>query len=148
MQTEVVSVDPVHPDMTSIERAAELLCAGEVVVFPTETVYGLGADAFQARAVERIFAAKGRPFSDPLIVHIAEGDALQLLSFETIEPLRPERIDRIGKQQHFDILRPEAFQLRRGTQRLGVVASQIIDRVLADLYARQIIRQRRPAILR
>ena len=80
MQTEVVSVDPVHPDMASIERAVALLCAGEVVVFPTETVYGLGADAFQARAVERIFAAKGRPFSDPLIVHIAEENTLKLLT--------------------------------------------------------------------
>ncbi len=80
MHTEVLAVDPVHPDPSIIERAAALLRAGEVVVFPTETVYGLGAAALQTGAVERIFAAKGRPFNDPLIVHIAEEDALEQLT--------------------------------------------------------------------
>ena len=55
-----------------IAEAAALLRAGRLVAFPTETVYGLGADATNAEAVAGIFAAKGRPFSDPLIVHIAE----------------------------------------------------------------------------
>jgi len=77
IHTEVVHIDAVHPEMAIIERAAALIRAGEVVVFPTETVYGLGADALQTQAVERIFAAKGRPFSDPLIVHIAGERALQ-----------------------------------------------------------------------
>ena len=80
MHTEVLAIDPVHPDPSIIERAAALLRAGEVVVFPTETVYGLGAAALQTGAVERIFAAKGRPFNDPLIVHIAEEDALEQLT--------------------------------------------------------------------
>ena len=80
MYTEVLAIDPVHPDPSIIERAAALLRAGEVVVFPTETVYGLGAAALQTGAVERIFAAKGRPFNDPLIVHIAEEDALEQLT--------------------------------------------------------------------
>jgi L-threonylcarbamoyladenylate synthase len=80
MHTEVLAVDPVHPDPSIIEHAAALLRAGEVVVFPTETVYGLGAAALQTGAVERIFAAKGRPFNDPLIVHIAEEDALEQLT--------------------------------------------------------------------
>lgn len=80
IDTEVVTVDPVHPEAAKIERAAALIRAGEVVVFPTETVYGLGADALQPRAVERIFAAKGRPLSDPLIVHIADEDALRELA--------------------------------------------------------------------
>jgi L-threonylcarbamoyladenylate synthase len=79
MHTEVLAIDPVHPDPATIERAADLLRAGEVVVFPTETVYGLGADALQMGAVERIFAAKGRPFNDPLIVHIAGEEALEQL---------------------------------------------------------------------
>jgi L-threonylcarbamoyladenylate synthase len=55
----------------SIERAAELIRAGRLVAFPTETVYGLGANALDAVAVERIFAAKGRPRTSPLIVHVA-----------------------------------------------------------------------------
>jgi L-threonylcarbamoyladenylate synthase len=79
-RTEVLVVDPVYPDSSSIERAAALLRCGEVVVFPTETVYGLGADALETSAVERIFAAKGRPFSDPLIVHIADEAALEQLT--------------------------------------------------------------------
>lgn len=80
IDTQVIPVDPVHPDQAVIERAAELLRAGQVVVFPTETVYGLGADAFQPAALERIFAAKGRPFSDPLIVHIADQSWLEQLT--------------------------------------------------------------------
>ncbi|WP_018132989.1 L-threonylcarbamoyladenylate synthase [Effusibacillus pohliae] len=54
-----------------IERAAELLRQGELVAFPTETVYGLGAHAMDAAAVDKIFQAKGRPADNPLIVHIA-----------------------------------------------------------------------------
>ena len=56
----------------SVERAAELIRAGRLVAFPTETVYGLGANALDAAAVERIFTAKGRPRSSPLIVHVAD----------------------------------------------------------------------------
>lgn len=56
---------------TDLRRAVELLSAGGLVAFPTETVYGLGADASRADAVARIFAAKGRPRAHPLIVHLA-----------------------------------------------------------------------------
>jgi L-threonylcarbamoyladenylate synthase len=58
--------------MTEVQRAVDLLRAGELVAFPTETVYGLGADARNADAVARIFAAKGRPADHPLIVHIPD----------------------------------------------------------------------------
>ena len=59
-------------DAAAIEQVAELLAAGELVAFPTETVYGLGARADDAGAVAKIFAAKGRPADHPLIVHVAE----------------------------------------------------------------------------
>ena len=59
------------PDPARIEEAAALLRAGELVAFPTETVYGLGADASNPWAVAKIFAAKGRPASHPLIVHVS-----------------------------------------------------------------------------
>lgn len=58
--------------MTEVDQAANLLRAGRLVAFPTETVYGLGADATSADAVRRIFAAKGRPATNPLIVHVAD----------------------------------------------------------------------------
>ena len=92
-KTEVLVIDPVHPDSLGIERAAALLRAGEVVVFPTETVYGLGADALQIGAVERIFAAKGRPFSDPLIVHIADEADLEQLTISI--PLQARQLAQV-----------------------------------------------------
>ncbi len=60
------------PDDAGLTRAAELLRAGEIVAVPTETVYGLAANALDAVAVRKIFEAKGRPFIDPLIVHVAD----------------------------------------------------------------------------
>src|SRR5581483_10191580 len=87
-QTEVICVDPVEPEPAVIERAAERLRAGQVVVFPTETVYGLGADALRPAALEKIFVAKGRPLSDPLIVHIAEYSTLEELTTAIPEEAR------------------------------------------------------------
>ena len=59
-----------------LARAAELLRSGEIVALPTETVYGLAADALNEAAVHKVFEAKGRPFLDPLIVHVPDLDAL------------------------------------------------------------------------
>lgn len=64
-----------RPDAEGIAEAAGLLAAGELVAFPTETVYGLGADATSPETVAKIFAAKGRPAHNPLIVHIADLDS-------------------------------------------------------------------------
>ncbi len=61
----------------ALKKGAELIASGEVVAFPTETVYGLGADAFNGEAVKKIFAAKGRPSDNPLIVHVADADGLE-----------------------------------------------------------------------
>lgn len=61
----------------SINQAAQILRNGGIVAFPTETVYGLGADAFNAAAVAKIFEAKNRPHFDPLIIHIASLDSLE-----------------------------------------------------------------------
>ncbi|MGH9646020.1 MAG: L-threonylcarbamoyladenylate synthase, partial [Bryobacteraceae bacterium] len=57
--------------MISIKDAAEIICSGGLVAFPTETVYGLGANALDATAVQKIFEMKGRPETSPLIVHVA-----------------------------------------------------------------------------
>ena len=78
--TAVIQVNALQPEPSIIERAADLLRGGNVVVFPTETVYGLGADVFQPAALEHIFLAKGRPHSDPLIAHIADEASLELLT--------------------------------------------------------------------
>ncbi|MFW2541005.1 L-threonylcarbamoyladenylate synthase [Primorskyibacter sp. 2E107] len=65
------------PDAAGLTEAADLLHAGALVAFPTETVYGLGADARQDHAVARIYEAKGRPSFNPLIVHFADLDRLR-----------------------------------------------------------------------
>ncbi len=65
-----------------IEEAARLIREGEAVAFPTETVYGLGASAFDGKAVGKIFAAKGRPQDNPLIVHIADTEMLDKVAVD------------------------------------------------------------------
>jgi len=78
--TEVLQVDALLPAAEPLERAAEVLRRGGLVAFPTETVYGLGAHALDAAAVARIFSAKGRPASNPVIVHVAEVAAARELA--------------------------------------------------------------------
>ena len=77
--TDVIRVAADNPDRAAIARAGECLRHGGLVAFPTETVYGLGVNALDRAAVQRLFAAKQRPSSDPLIVHVG--------SFESIAPL-------------------------------------------------------------
>jgi L-threonylcarbamoyladenylate synthase len=72
----------------NIEVAARLLRSGEVVAFPTETVYGLGGNAFDEWALQRIFAAKGRPADNPLILHIAEQERLKDVVANVTPPAR------------------------------------------------------------
>jgi L-threonylcarbamoyladenylate synthase len=65
---------------TEVNKAAELIKAGGTVAFPTETVYGLGADALNPSAVEKIFKAKNRPPDNPLIVHVSSKDMLRIVA--------------------------------------------------------------------
>ncbi|MDE1868903.1 MAG: threonylcarbamoyl-AMP synthase [Candidatus Micrarchaeota archaeon] len=69
--TEILEVNPVNPQMERIQRAAKIITSGGTVAFPTETVYGIGANAFDNDACAKIFKAKGRPADNPLIVHVA-----------------------------------------------------------------------------
>lgn len=70
IKTALWTVDPARPDPRVMARAGRIIRGGGLVAFPTETVYGLGANALDGAAVRRIFAAKGRPADNPLIVHI------------------------------------------------------------------------------
>jgi L-threonylcarbamoyladenylate synthase len=80
METLVYIVDPSNPDAEVIAKAAALLRSGGLVAFPTETVYGLGANALDSTAVERIFKAKGRPATNPIIVHVGDLSAARRLT--------------------------------------------------------------------
>jgi L-threonylcarbamoyladenylate synthase len=92
VETEVVRVHPQKPDETVMTRAAAVLRGGGLVAFPTETVYGLGANALDAEAVARIFAAKGRPAHNPLIVHVPDVAAARELVTEW-----PETAERLAE---------------------------------------------------
>lgn len=76
MRIEIIKVNPHNIDLTKIREAVKKIKEGGLVAFPTETVYGLGADAFNSQAVAKIFEAKNRPLDDPLIVHISQREDL------------------------------------------------------------------------
>lgn len=80
MDTEIIKIDRENFDEDELQRAADLIRSGGLVAFPTETVYGLGGDALNKSSSEKIYAAKGRPSDNPLIVHICETDAIEKIA--------------------------------------------------------------------
>src|SRR5438067_11719009 len=90
MKTELLPVDSESPDAEVIARAAAAILHGKLVAFPTETVYGLGANGLDPEAVARIFEAKGRPSFNPIILHVPDVEAARALTAawpETAEAL-------------------------------------------------------------
>lgn len=82
-KTEIIKINPQAIDADTIARAGVILKKGGLVAFPTETVYGLGGDATNPEASHKIYAAKGRPSDNPLIVHISNAKALEKIVTET-----------------------------------------------------------------
>ena len=80
MQTKVIQIDSEQIDIRKMQEAAELIRQGELVAFPTETAYGLGADALRPEASAKIYEAKGRPSDNPLIVHICKLEELERIA--------------------------------------------------------------------
>ena len=76
MQTKILKIDRQNFKDADLDQAGEIIRNGGLVAFPTETVYGLGGNAYDPEAASRIYAAKGRPSDNPLIVHIADMDGL------------------------------------------------------------------------
>ncbi|KAJ49148.1 L-threonylcarbamoyladenylate synthase [Clostridium tetanomorphum] len=93
MDTKVVMLDEHDLDNSVIRECGKIIRDGGLVVFPTETVYGLGANALDANAVKKIFQAKGRPQDNPLIVHIADMESIKPLVKEV-----PEVAEKIMKK--------------------------------------------------
>jgi L-threonylcarbamoyladenylate synthase len=89
----VVVVDPHHPDPGVLAEAAARLCAGGLVAFPTETVYGLGANALDPEAVAAIYVAKGRPAWNPVIAHVASIAGARALAADW-----PETAERLARR--------------------------------------------------
>lgn len=92
MKTEFYTITGTPEDRVALSHAASILKGGGLVAFPTETVYGLGASAYSADAAGRIYAAKGRPSDNPLIVHIASPEDAKVLAEV------PELYERLAEQ--------------------------------------------------
>lgn len=88
MNTEIIRIDPECISREEIRRAGEVIKRGGLVAFPTETVYGLGGDALNPEASGKIYAAKGRPSDNPLIVHIADMEHLEGIAESVPESAR------------------------------------------------------------
>lgn len=95
MRTKLLRVDASNPDRRVIAKAASVIRNGGIVVFPTETVYGIGADAYNRKAVERIYKIKSRPKDNPAMIHVSDMKmAMQIGNFprkyvNTVEKLWP-----------------------------------------------------------
>ncbi|MCS7120705.1 MAG: L-threonylcarbamoyladenylate synthase [Nitrososphaerota archaeon] len=111
-KTIVLKVDSEKPELDAIRIAADVIRKGGLVAFPTETVYGLGADALNPRAVEDIYRAKKRPLDNPIIVHIADVPDVYKVSKEV-----PEAAEKL-----IDIFWP-------GPLTLILKASEIVPRI-------------------
>ncbi len=121
MKTEIVMIDKNNIDIKKIRYCAEVLKVGGLVAFPTETVYGLGANALDEKAVKSIFEAKGRPSDNPLIVHISDKDKLKGL----VSDIPPEALaltDRFWPGPLTVILRKSALVPATITAGLDTVA--------------------------
>ena len=93
MKAEILKINPDSMDLEEMNRAGEILKRGGLVAFPTETVYGLGGNALDAKSSEKIYRAKGRPSDNPLIVHIADMEHL----FPIVEQV-PQKAVRLAEK--------------------------------------------------
>ena len=121
MDTKIIKVDRNNFDIEDLREASKILQAGGLVAFPTETVYGIGADGLKEEASNKIFSAKGRPSDNPLIIHIADFDALKVIT-KTI----PEKGLKLAKQFWpgpltliFDKSKAVPYSITGGLEKIG-----------------------------
>ena len=133
--TKIIKINPNNIDADALWEAAEILKGGGLCAFPTETVYGLGADATNADAVGKIFLAKGRPQDNPLIVHISRVDEVYPL-VKTIPPKAPFLMERFWGgpltliMERSDVVAPEV------SAGLGTVAIRLVSHPVANALIR------------
>ena len=89
METRLVKINNMEDCKKDMEEAGELIKAGELVAFPTETVYGLGGNGLLPDAAKKIYAAKGRPSDNPLILHVCDMQMVESLVKEIPDNARP-----------------------------------------------------------
>lgn len=135
METKVVTIDRKNPDKAALLEAGRLLREGALVAFPTETVYGLGGDGLNENAAAKIYAAKGRPSDNPLILHIAEVSDMEKLAVD-IPKLAYRLAERFWPGPMTMILKKSSSVPYATTGGLDTVAI----RMPSDEIAREIIR--------
>ena len=113
METKVIRMNPEHIDRDTMEEAGMILKKGGLVAFPTETVYGLGGDALDEAAAEKIYRAKGRPSDNPLIIHIADISALKRIVKEV--PAKAEELARVYWPGPLTMIFPKSEEVPYGT---------------------------------
>ena len=131
MIADVARVDPIRPDPAVIERAAAIIRRGGLVAFPTETVYGLGANALDETAVRSIFAAKRRALDDPVIVHVASADDLAAI-VRDVPPIARVLADRFWPGPLTLVLPKQSIVPDVATAGLPTVATRLDGRPLDD----------------
>lgn len=109
METKFWSVAAENPEQELIRQAAAIIRSGGLVAFPTETVYGLGADGLNPQAVRRIFAAKGRPVDNPLILHVAKQEEVFRLARQVDE--RAQKLMTLFWPGPLTLVLPKATQI-------------------------------------
>ncbi len=130
MDTRKISVDPHDPDSFKIREAADVIKRGGLVAFPTETVYGLGANGLDENAVKKIFEAKGRPQDNPLILHVSDTKQLNLLA-EDIPDRAHELMDVFWPGPLTLIMKRSAFVPDAITGGLDTVAIRMPKNIIA-----------------
>ncbi len=137
-----------------IERAARLLALGELVAFPTETVYGLGCDALNLDAARKVFVAKGRPADNPLIVHLADWEMLSQVSAMPLTPLAARLAERFWPGALTLVVRANGrvpLEVRGGLETVAVrmpshpVARELIQKLGRPIAAPSANRSGRPS---
>lgn len=136
INTKISKIDESNIDMEEIRKHAKLLSEGNTVIFPTETVYGLGANALDEDAVKKIYEAKGRPSDNPLIVHICEKDEINKLATD-INKKAKKLMDEFWPGPLTMIFKKKEIVPQRTSGGLDTVAI----RMPSNPIAREIIRQ-------
>ena len=131
MQTKVLKINPRKPNLVQIKQASRIIKSGKLVAFPTETVYGLGANALDSSAVKKIFDVKGRPSDNPLIIHISDIADLGILS-ECIPERAFELIDKFWPGPLTLVLKKSKIVPRIITGGLDTVAIRMPENKIAQ----------------
>ncbi|HET8720246.1 MAG TPA: L-threonylcarbamoyladenylate synthase [Candidatus Nitrosotenuis sp.] len=136
MKTKTMKINPKNPQKSKIKKAANLIREGKLVAFPTETVYGLGANALDSNAITKIFRAKGRPSDNPLIIHIYDKNDIYFLA-KDVSKTAKKIIDKFWPGPLTIVLRKSELVPKIATGGLNTVAI----RMPKNKIARELIKE-------